>query len=73
MKNTIRIITAALACMLLLATVIPATVAAEDPAPALILTEICFNPTFMENDKDLADTADVPRAAWKLLRNPTAV
>ncbi len=58
MKNTIRIITAALACMLLLATVIPAT-AAEDPAPALILTEICFNPTFMENDKDLADTADV--------------
>jgi len=59
MKKNIRIITAALAGMLLLASALPLTVTAEDPAPALILTEICFNPTFQENDKDLADTADV--------------
>ena len=48
-----------LAALILLTSTLPLTVAAEDPAPALILTEICFNPTFMENDKDLADTADV--------------
>ena len=48
-----------LAALLLLTTLLPMTVSAEETTPALILTEICFNPTFMENDKDLAETADV--------------
>ena len=48
-----------LSALILLTSALPLTVTAKDPAPALILTEICFNPTFMENDKDLADTADV--------------
>ena len=48
-----------LAALLLLTTLLPLTVSAEETTPALILTEICFNPTFMENDKDLAETADV--------------
>lgn len=48
-----------LSALLLLTTLLPLTVSAEETTPALILTEICFNPTFMENDKDLAETADV--------------
>ena len=48
-----------LAALLLLIAALPLAVSAEETTPALILTEICFNPTFMENDKDLAETADV--------------
>lgn len=59
MKKKIRSITVVLAVMLLLTTLLPLTVSAEETTPTLILTEICFNPTFMENDKDLAETADV--------------
>ena len=59
MKRRIQIITVSLAFLLLFTTALPLTASAEKTAPALILTEICFNPTFMENDKDLADTADV--------------
>jgi endonuclease/exonuclease/phosphatase family metal-dependent hydrolase len=59
MKRRIQIITVTLAFLLLFTTALPLTASAEKTAPALILTEICFNPTFMENDKDLADTADV--------------
>ena len=53
-----RLATAALALLTLLSSVIPLT-AAEEAAPKIILTEICYNPTFMENDKGLEDTSDV--------------
>ena len=60
MKRQVKLITIVLSVLLLLAAAIPMTVWAEDPVPALLITEICYNPTFIEgNDKDLADTADV--------------
>ena len=59
MTNKTKHLPLLLSALLLLTSALPLTVTAEDPAPALILTEICFNPTFQENDKDLADTADV--------------
>ena len=59
MTTKTKLLPLLLSALLLLTSALPLTVTAEDPAPALILTEICFNPTFQENDKDLADTADV--------------
>ncbi|MBQ3507487.1 MAG: endonuclease/exonuclease/phosphatase family protein [Clostridia bacterium] len=58
MKRTFRFITVTLS-LLLLAVAFPIVVSAEVILPQVVLTEICYNPTFMENDKDLADTADV--------------
>ena len=62
MNKKIRFAAAALALLLLSAAtvIIPLTAAAEEAVPKIILTEICYNPTFIEgNDKGLEDTADV--------------
>lgn len=50
----------ALSLLFLLTAALPLTVTAEETAPQIVLTEICYNPTFIEgNDKGLEDTADV--------------
>lgn len=61
MNKTKRWISALLVALLAVAVWLPLTTAAADePTPKLILTEICYNPTFVEgNDKDLEDSADV--------------
>ena len=43
-------------------TLLPATLtasAAEGDTPALVITEVCFNPAFKENDAGLEDSEDV--------------
>ena len=59
MKKIIRFITATLSLILLLSAALPVTASAEETAPKIVLTEVCYNPTFMENDKGLEKTADV--------------
>lgn len=59
--RTIKKITALLLITAAVMALIPAmlTASAEEDGPALVITEVCFNPTFRENDAGLADTEDV--------------
>ena len=59
MKRTFRFITATLSLLLLLSAALPMAVSAEETAPKIVLTEVCYNPTFRENDKGLQTTADI--------------
>ena len=60
MKLTRTILAVTLSALLLLTAALPIAVSATEPTPKLILTEVCYNPTYVEgNDKGLSDTADV--------------
>ncbi len=55
-----KIISAALAILFLLTAAIPAAVSADDAAPQIIITEVCYNPGFITgNTLGLTSTADV--------------
>ncbi len=59
MKIKARITAVAMTLLLLLGCALPMAASAEEILPQIVLTEICYNPTFTENDKGLEDTADV--------------
>ncbi len=59
-ENCLRAAGALLTAVSLLATcILPITATEAESAPAVVLTEVCFNPAFEENDYGLEASADV--------------
>jgi endonuclease/exonuclease/phosphatase family metal-dependent hydrolase len=61
MKKTMKKLFAILLTLATVISLLPAalTASAETAPPALVITEVCFNPTFRDNDKDMSNTEDV--------------
>ena len=57
MKRLLTVLLAVAAVLTLLPAAL--SVSAGDAVPALVITEVCFNPTFEENDKGLSESEDV--------------
>ena len=58
MKRMLAILLTVAAVLTLLPAILTAS-AAEGDIPALVITEVCFNPAFRENDAGLEDSEDV--------------